>query len=114
MKQPGNVLEATLPGLQNMPVHQARGQRRLCGLVLAAAVVFPLLAGCDFTVSNPGPIQDPSLNDPLAHDALVTGSEKMLSLALTRLGRHVGAVTKEVTASGLVGGGNLGTPERIR
>jgi hypothetical protein len=97
-----------------MPVHQARGQRRLRGLVLAAAVVFPLLAGCDFTVSNPGPIQDPSLNDPLAHDALVTGSEKMLSLALTRLGRHVGAVTKEITASGLVGGGNLGTPERIR
>ena len=86
-----------------------RGRRPIA--LLAACV---LVAGCDFTVTNPGPVQDEFLTDPIAHDALVNGAEKRLSQALGRMAHHVGALTFEITASGLVGGGAFGIPQNIR
>ena len=50
---------------------------RLLTLIAAA-----LCAGCDLSVTNPGPVQDAQLNDPSAIPALVNGMSGDLSLAL--------------------------------
>ncbi len=80
-------------------------------LALSVPVVF---TACDFSPTNPGPVQDEFLNDRAAHDAVVTGASRQLSVALNRLANHVGAITQEHTPAGLVGGGAVGVPRRIR
>ncbi|MGH7699490.1 MAG: RagB/SusD family nutrient uptake outer membrane protein [Gemmatimonadales bacterium] len=47
--------------------------------MLAAAAI--LLAACDTTVTNPGPVPDEDLNTPLAYDAIVTGGRLALARA---------------------------------
>jgi starch-binding outer membrane protein, SusD/RagB family len=83
---------------------------RLCALLSLTLIA----AACDFTVTNPGPVNDENLNDPLAHDALVTGSEKAFSIALSLIAHQTGPVTREIRAAGLIGGGAAGHPPRIR
>ncbi|MHB8839581.1 MAG: hypothetical protein ACYC7F_11585, partial [Gemmatimonadaceae bacterium] len=48
----------------------------------AAAAVVLLATACEMTVTNPGPIQDESLNVPSAIPALVNGMSGDLSVAL--------------------------------
>src|ERR1044071_474390 len=83
---------------------------------LALLSVVSLAAGCDYRVTNPGPVQDESLNTTLAHDAVVTGAERILSEALTYLTHHGAVVALETKASGLTGGapGSVGHPEKLR
>jgi hypothetical protein len=50
---------------------------RTLSRVFAAAAI--LLAACDTSVTNPGPIPDENLNDPLAYPSLVIGSRLALA-----------------------------------
>jgi starch-binding outer membrane protein, SusD/RagB family len=60
--------------------------------------------GCDTLVVNPGPIQDSSIDDPDAHQALLNGSARAYALALTDYAMIGGAVALEI-----IGAGNIGT-----
>ncbi len=84
---------------------------RVAALLLGAAVT-----GCDYKVTNPGPVQDESLDAILAHEALATGAERIFSEALTYLTHHGAVVAFETKASGLTGGapGSVGHPEKLR
>jgi hypothetical protein len=84
---------------------------RVATLLLGAAVT-----GCDYKVTNPGPVQDASLNAILAHEALATGAERIFSEALTYITHHGAVVAFETKASGLTGGapGSVGHPEKLR
>lgn len=44
------------------------------GRVAFALVLTGYLAACDFEVTNPGPVQDESVNNPTAHQSLVNGA----------------------------------------
>lgn len=50
--------------------------RKSARVVLAAAL---LLAACDTSVTNPGPVPDDDLNTPLAYNAIVVGARLALS-----------------------------------
>jgi starch-binding outer membrane protein, SusD/RagB family len=67
------------------------------GLAIATLVA---VGGCDFEVTNPGPVDDSFLNDPGAHEAVVEGASLALSLALAPVAHLVGEVTKEISRSG--------------
>jgi len=60
-------------------------------------------AGCDFEVTNPGPIQDQFLNDPLAQPAMVNGMGRALAQGLNWLGYTGSAVSREVHPAGSTG-----------
>jgi hypothetical protein len=68
----------------------------------AASVMVLLLAlaACDFDVSNPGPVDDPQLNEVGAHNAVVQGASFALSIALWQLGYITGETADEITRSG--------------
>ena len=51
-----------------MRVHRRSAQ------VAVALTVMGLVAACDFEVTNPGPVQDESVNAPTAHQSLVNGA----------------------------------------
>ena len=53
-------------------------------LGLVAAVT--LATACDFSVTNPGPVEDKYLNDPTARPALVTGMRRALATAVNGQG----------------------------
>lgn len=56
--------------------------------------------GCDFDVSNPGPVADEILNDPQSHAAVVGGLERALSDAWNQVALETSAATREIMASG--------------
>jgi hypothetical protein len=70
----------------------------------AAAAVFVLpalgLTGCDFDVSNPGPIQDRFLDDPAAHGAMVNGAGRALAEAINWTSYTGAAITRELHPAG--------------
>ncbi|MBI2408426.1 MAG: RagB/SusD family nutrient uptake outer membrane protein [Gemmatimonadetes bacterium] len=66
----------------------------------AAAAVVVLATACEMTVTNPGPIQDESLNVPSAIPAIVNGMSGNLSLAVGRLALQSGLASGELTHSG--------------
>lgn len=69
---------------------------------LAAALAALALAGCDLSVTNPGPMQDGALDDPAAHAPLVAGMSQALSGALWRVA-YVGAeVSREYVQAGRI------------
>lgn len=70
-------------------------------LVLASALF--ILGACDFTVTNPGPVQDEFLNDNSANLSIVNGAGRMLAEALNWVGYTGGAVVREITPSGSIG-----------
>jgi hypothetical protein len=75
------------------------GMGEAATLALAAMV----LAGCD--VTNPGPVQDSFLNEPAAYQALVNGSGRQLSLAISSIG-YAGALSaREIMPGGQTGSG---------
>lgn len=89
--------------LEHPRAHRAKGRRKRSGMtasvtwILAALLV---VAGCDFEVTNPGPVDDSFLDNQGAHDAVVDGAGLALSLALSPVAHLVGEVTKEVSRSG--------------
>jgi len=75
--------------------------RRAIGLPL---IVIVGLSGCE--VTNPGPIQEQFLGDPIAHPALVDGSRVRLSLAVSALAFLGGqGAAREIMTTGQTGGG---------
>ena len=67
--------------------------------VCALGVV--LIAGnaCD-RITDPGPVDDAALNDPVSHPALVNGMSRALSRALNYIAYTGAALSREVVASG--------------
>src|SRR5690606_12810459 len=57
---------------------------------------------CDFSVTNPGPMQDDDLNDPAAHAPLVTGMQAALSSALWRVALVGAEVSREYVQGGRI------------
>lgn len=72
-----------------------RSHIALCGLVAAT-----LLAGCDMTVTNPGPLQDDELNTASAVPALVNGMSGDLSAGLGNYLLRGALAAHELTESG--------------
>jgi starch-binding outer membrane protein, SusD/RagB family len=73
-----------------------RRWRATAGAVLTAASV----AACDFSVENPGPVQDEILDQAAAHQAVVNGIARYISLSLNNIALQTGAVVLETRASG--------------
>lgn len=67
---------------------------------LALAPLLALAAGCDFKVTNPGPVQDELLNLPSTAPAIVNGSDRALAEALNWVAYTGGAITREINAAG--------------
>lgn len=80
-----------LRGLRSSPVWA-----RLTAVLLP----FVILAGCDLSVVNPGPVDDQFLNDDQAHTALVNGAQRALSFGLNRVNFYGLVVSHEMIASG--------------
>lgn len=66
--------------------------------VLAAGVL--LCAACDFSVTNPGPIEDSQLNTPAAMPGLVNGMSGDLSYALGNFLEDLAVTSGELSHSG--------------
>ena len=74
-----------------------------CFAVRAGAlVVLVTLAACDLSVSNPDRVQDPLLNDPGAHAAVVAGASLALSEAINWVAFFGGDASKEFTQGGRI------------
>ena len=63
--------------------------------------VFPVLtmllvAGCDLTVTNPGPVADETLDQATSHAAVVNGMGRALSKALGYVAYTGGITTREI------------------
>lgn len=67
---------------------------------LTAVMGLMLVTGCDFSVTNPGPVQDEQLNVPAAQLALVNGAGRALSAALAWVAYTSGAAALELQGSG--------------
>jgi len=59
-----------------------------------------ILGACDFSVINPGDVQDPFLDDPGAHEAVVEGASYALSIANWQVIYHAEEASKQITRSG--------------
>ena len=70
--------------------------RRIAALAAVAAVA----TACEMTVTNPGPIQDESLNQASAVPAIVNGMSGDLSVAVGPLVLRTGLASGELTAAG--------------
>ena len=82
---------------------------RTFALVLAGAFTF---VGCDFEVSNPGPVQDPNVNLPGAHASLVNGAVRSVQNAIGNL--YVGEnIVHSITPSGHTGVGGTSVEEEL-
>src|SRR5438045_9726874 len=72
-----------------------------------ALVVLGALAACNLSVDNPDRVQDPLLNDPGAHAAVVAGASLAVSKAFNWVAFFGGAAQKEFTAGGRIRHGRL-------
>jgi hypothetical protein len=77
---------------------------KILGVVGLASVV--ALGGCN--VTNPGPIQDAFLTDPISHDPLVNGAARQLVGALNEVVLSVAYLGREVLPGGTIGPGSPG------
>ena len=86
-----------------------RPMNRTVTLVLAGAFAF---VGCNFEVSNPGPVQDPNVNLPGAHASLVNGAVRSVQNAIGNL--YVGEnIVHGITPSGHTGVGGTTVEEEM-
>jgi hypothetical protein len=67
---------------------------------LSGALALVGVAACDFAVENPGPVADEILDGAAAHQAVVNGVARQVSLSLNNIALQTGAVTREIMASG--------------
>jgi hypothetical protein len=72
--------------------------RRLDHWLIAIAAFAAL--GCGGRITDPGPVDDAALDEPLAHRALVNGMSKTLSRALGYIAYTGAAASREVVGSG--------------
>ena len=68
------------------------------GPVAAFLLGAVLLAGCDFEVTNPGPVADAFLDNPGAHQAIINGAQRELNYAMNTQAMDVGNRMREITA----------------
>jgi hypothetical protein len=66
-------------------------------------LVLGVIAACE--VTNPGPVQDEFLNQPAAHEALVNGAGRRLSIALSTIGYTSSHAARETLPGGQTGSG---------
>ena len=64
------------------------------------ALALMALAACDFEVTNPGPVQDANLDDPGAHEALVTGSKRSTLMGLSWSAHYGGGIVRDHSPGG--------------
>lgn len=83
--------------------HEGAPSRRLAVGAQMIALGSLLLAGCD--VTNPGPVQDSFLSDPQAHESLVNGAGRQLSLAFSSIGYSGALAAREILPGGQTGSG---------
>jgi len=76
--------------------------RRGFAVRAGALVVLVTLAACNLSVTNPDQVQDPLLNDPGAHAAVVAGASLALSEAINWVGFFGGDASKEYTQGGRI------------
>ncbi|MQA92745.1 MAG: RagB/SusD family nutrient uptake outer membrane protein [Gemmatimonas sp.] len=69
------------------------------GTTLVLASFAALLGGCDFSVTNPGPVDDTFLNDPAAFASIVNGIPRQISGALNWIAVDVAVRTRELHAT---------------
>ena len=82
---------------------------RTFALVLVGALTF---VGCNFEVSNPGPVQDPNVNLPGAHASLVNGAVRSVQNAIGN--QYVGEnIVHTITPSGHTGEGGTTVEEEM-
>jgi len=83
------------------------------GMIFCKVAVFVMfLAGCDFEVTNPGPVDDSFLNSPEAAEAVANGVERALSEAQNKVGFQNIVIAREEAAAG--NPGNFGHRVAIR
>jgi starch-binding outer membrane protein, SusD/RagB family len=67
---------------------------------IALMLTVPVWVGCNFDVTNPGPVQDKQLDDPAAQQALVNGAGRALSRAVNWIALTGGVAALEIQGSG--------------
>lgn len=79
--------------------------RRLSRLLMAIGVMWVglSLAGCDFDVSNPGPVEDEYLNDPEAFQAVVNGMGRAMAEGMNYIAFHGTMPPRELFPTGGTG-----------
>ena len=92
------------------------GRRARAWMALGGVVTVVGITGCDFKVSNPGPVADHILNDPESHPAVVAGVARALSDAWNQVWLETSAASREIMASGnlnisVLQGEGIFTPE---
>ena len=80
-----------------------RNARRAAGVIATAALLAPVLAGCE--VTNPGPVEDKFLNLQAAHQASVTGAERQLAVATGQIAYTTALAAREIMPGGQTGNG---------
>jgi len=78
------------------------GSRRTRSLATRASLLFWILAGCDLSVTNAGPMQDAQLNDPAAFEAVVTGMQQSFGAAIWRVAFVGAEVSREYVSGGRI------------
>jgi hypothetical protein len=73
-------------------------RRRL--VVSATGFLLVGVAACGGRITDPGPVDDSALDQPLSHPALVNGMSRALSRALNYIAYTSGAISREIVASG--------------
>ena len=71
-------------------------------IALPALTLIVAMAACDLSVTNPGAVQDPFLDDPGAHPAVVAGAEYTLVQALNMAAFFGADAAKETTQGGRI------------
>lgn len=72
--------------------------RRTVGFAFAVLLIGS--SACGGRITDPGPVDDASLDAPLSHPALVNGMSRALSRALNYIAYTGSAISREVVASG--------------
>jgi hypothetical protein len=75
--------------------NKKRSSLGTAGILLLGAVA---LTGCDFAVTNPGPVADEFLDNAGAHQVIVNGAMREMNYALNTLAMDVGNRMREVSA----------------
>lgn len=79
-----------------------RSAGRWCGC-LGLLVAVAMTGGCE--VTNPGPVNDNLVNAPSAHEALVNGAGRELSVAISQIGYTSAIAARELMPGGQTGAG---------
>lgn len=93
-----------------MTTHQSQNHLPWAALLAVVAL------GCDFSVTNPGPVEDQFLNDPSARRAIVTGAQRALAIAIQPnqgdVLYYAAAITFEINPAGSTG--SFGLPTHVQ